>query len=336
MFSTHPSRKRSILLVILFCLIPLALSACQPEATWAPYSTEAHQPTPSEPTIEVSTEPVEPEETNELLINGTNLTRLTSTPGDEYHTVWSPDGQWLLFTYNNGGEMSIGTYHFEDQSWALLNATLEGDLYLEWSPDGTQFTFDAYGDDGRSAIYLADFPTDLTNPLSYEKLAIPSPAFMSSISPDGTTVLVYVNNQLQLYDLATESLTPIVNTTSCWHPKFSPDGSQILFTTLDGDNQDIYILALADGSMHKATDSSALFDRAQWSPDGSQIVYVAEMDSHTEIWMTDLQTGLTEYLIGFPDDSDSYVSMPEISPDGQLMVFTYQGDLWLMDLSELN
>ena len=342
MKSSRSNHKQILSLVILLCLIPLALSACRPEATPTPTETEVLSTDAPEVSTEATVEPTEMIQvaagsSDGLLISSTDaLTRLTDSPGDEYHTVWSPDGQWLLFTYNNGGEMSIGTYHFEDQSWALLNAALEGDLYLEWSPDGSQFTFDAYGDDGRSTIFLADFPVDLASPLTYEPLAIPTPAFMSSISPDGASVLVFVDNQLQLYDLARESLSPIPNTSSCWHPKFSPDGSQILFTSLDGNHQDIYILTLADGTIEKATDSSASFDRAQWSPDGSWIAYVAETDSSPEIWLTDLESGQTVRLIGFPQDSKSYVSMPEFSPDGQSLVVTYQGDLWLADISGLD
>jgi len=336
MKSTLPGRMTQLYFAFLLCLIPLALSACQPQAT--PTATEASSPTeaPLPTPTEAETEIV-PTQINEILAaNSLTLTRLTDSPGDEYHTVWSPDGQWLLFTYNKDGEMSIGTYHFVDQSWALLNAELDGDLYLEWSPDGSQFTFDAYGSDGRSAIFLADFPADLASSLSYQALAIPSPAFMSSISPDGASVLVYVDNQLQLYDLASESLTPIPNTESCWHPKFSPDGTQILFTTSDGSHQDIYALTLADNTIEKLTDSSATFDRAQWSPDGSHIVYVAELDGYTEIWLTDLAAGETLELFGFPEDSDSYVSMPEFSPDGQSLVISYQGDLWLVDISGIN
>lgn len=337
MISTLPNRKLMISLVILHCLILLALSACQPEISATPTEVEIIPTEATESPTQTSVEPTDPAQMDGPLITSTDaLTRLTDSPGDEYHTVWSPDGQWLLFTYNNSGEMSIGTYHFEDQSRALLNAELDGDLYLEWSPDGSQFTFDAYGDDGRSAIFLADFPADLASPLVYQQLEIPSPAFMSSISRDGTSILVFVDNQLQLYDLASQSLTPIPNTSSCWHPKFSPDGSQILFTTFNDEKQDIFALTLADGTIEKLTDSSASFDRAQWSPDSHQIAYVAELDGYTEIWLTQLETGDTVRLIGFPQDSRSYVSMPEFSPDGQSLVVTYQDDLWLIDLSEIN
>lgn len=337
MKSPLPGRIPLIIIAVMLCLLPIALSACQAETEPTPTEAEILPTELPEPTPEITAEPTEVDQTEGILITNTDtMTRLTNTPGGEYHTVWSPDGHWLLFTYGTVDGMSIGAYHFDDQTWVLLNAELEGDLYLEWSPDGSQFTFDAYGDDGRSTIYLADFPADLTSPLNYQPLAIQTPAFMSSISPDGSSVLAFANNQLQLYDLASEILTPIANTQSCWHPKFSPDGTKILFTKLSGKAQDIFALTLADGAIEKLTDSSAAFDRAQWSPDGSRIAYVAEMDGYTEIWLTNLESGQTIRFMGFPTDSQSYVSMPEFSPDGQSLVVTYQGDLWLADISGLD
>ena len=326
-------------LLCLIMLIPIVLTACQSQST--PGTTETETPTEDTPTEPAATEASIQANTplgneNLPITSPADLTRLTETPGDEYHTVWSPDGEWLIFTYNDGGTMSIGTYHVPSQVWALSNASLAGDLYLEWSADGTQFTFDAYAEDGRSAIYLADFSPDIASPLVYQKLAIPSPAFMSSLSPDGASVLVYYDNQLNLFDRETEAFTSIPNTEDCWHPKFSPDGSRILYTTTTADGQDIYALSLSDDSIEKLTDSSADFDRAQWSPDGNQIAYVAELVGGSEIWLTDIASGYTLRLISFMDETDTEVSMPEFSPDGQSLVISYQGDLWLVDLSGIN
>jgi hypothetical protein len=36
------------------------------------------------------------------------------------------------------------------------------------------------------------------------------------------------------------------------------------------------------------------------------------------------------------NEADTEVSMPEFSPDGQSLVISYQGDLWLVNLSGIN
>ena len=321
-----PIKKKFVFisLILFACVIT---SACQP-------TQETETPLPTETTEETAPtgEPQSVDSVQSIIFSGTDsLTRLTDTPGDEYHTAWSPDGNWLIFTYSENGQNAIGTYHVSEGTWQLLNADLQGDLYLDWSPDSSRFVFDAYDENEFSSIYLADFPTDLSAPLVYEKLAIDSRAFMSSISPDGTQVLLFTNNQINLYDLDTGTLHPIPNTQDCWHPKFSPDGTRILATTVKDGHQDIYAFDIEDGTAKKLTDSSMNFDRAQWSPDGKFIVSVAEKDGRSEIWLTRLEQGQSVRLIAFPEDTSSFLSMPEFSPDGDAIVITWQGDLWLAE-----
>ena len=341
---THVNRKPMLInLILVLCFITAMVSACQPaQETEAPLPTATMEVIASTdtPTKEVETtdEPQAVEASQDIIFSSTDsLTRLTETPGDEYHTAWSPDGNWLIFTYSENGQYAIGTYNIPEGSWQLLNADVEGDLYLDWSPDSTQFVFDAYDENEFSSIYLAAFPTDLSAPLVYEKLAIDSRAFMSSISPDGEQVLLFTDNQIVLYDLASKKIKAIPDVSDCWHPKFAPDGTRILATTVRDGHQDIYAFDVKTGASEKLTDSSMSFDRAQWSPDGTMIVSVAEKDGQTEIWLTNLELDKSIRLIAFPGDTSSYLSMPEFSPDGDSIVVTYQGDLWLAEnISEVS
>jgi Tol biopolymer transport system component len=335
---THVNQKTMLVsLTLLLCFSTAILSACQPaQETDTPRPTATAEVIASEnsPTEEIeSTDESQPIETSQDIIFSSidSLTRLTETPGDEYHTAWSPDGNWLIFTYSENGQFAIGTYNIPEGSWQLLNADVEGDLYLDWSPDSTQFVFDAYDENEFSSIYLADFPTDLSEPLVYEKLAINSRSFMSSISPDGKQVLLFTDNQIFLYDLASKNLQAIPDVSDCWHPKFAPDGTRILATAIRDGLQDIYAFDIETGASEKLTDSTMSFDRAQWSPDGTMIVSVAEKNGQTEIWLTNLELDKSIRLIAFSGDTSSYLSMPEFSPDGDTIVVTYQGDLWLAE-----
>ncbi|WP_189487483.1 PD40 domain-containing protein [Asticcacaulis endophyticus] len=73
--------------------------------------------------------------------DGSDLKRLTQSPGNDAHNVWSPDGQWIAFTSSRGG--------FKDEA-ALhpYNPQPYGDLYI-MRKDGSdirQMTDDQFED----------------------------------------------------------------------------------------------------------------------------------------------------------------------------------------------
>ena len=61
--------------------------------------------------------------------DGTDVKRLTNTPGNDAHSAWSPDGLWIAFTSERG--------HFKDET-ALHPSQRQtyGDLYV-MRADGT-------------------------------------------------------------------------------------------------------------------------------------------------------------------------------------------------------
>lgn len=333
---------RKLLILLLGFIVILPLTACQLgeiqeslDATEEEISAvpETSVPATDEPQqVLTETTPDSSTDSDGFVFSSPDaLVRLTNTPGDEYHAAWSPDGRWLLFVYWEGDSYSLGVYDLVENMRTILNAEVNGDLYLDWAPDSAQFVYDGFQPGDPSSIYLADFPSDLSAPLESEPLDVPTPAFMTSMSPDGERVLFFHDNQIKTFDLETHVTTTIPNSEGCWHPQFSPDGNTILFTKAVDDDVDIYSMALDGTGLTKLTDSSRNFDRGKWSPDGKEIVYVAEEEGQTEIWLTELTTGRTLRLVAFPGETGAYLSMPEFSPDGDAIVLSYDGDLWLAE-----
>ena len=135
-------------------------------------------------------------------------------------------------------------------------------------------------------------------------------------SPDGSAMLIYTDSEqvwryntkgyYYLYDLATQSLTPIARREDGFQmfAKFSPDGRRVAFVR----NRDLFVVDLADMSERRLTDDGGpgkiingtsdwvyeeefgLRDGWAWSPDGAWIAYVQLDESNTrEFAMADLR-----------------------------------------------
>ena len=96
--------------------------------------------------------------------DGTDLQRITDTPGENTQPTWSPDGQWIAFESNRLGWPSLPTVtpdgydheSFGDEDvWMMRpdgsqqhNVTSnphEDDSFPAWSPDGSSIVFSRYG-----------------------------------------------------------------------------------------------------------------------------------------------------------------------------------------------
>ena len=84
-------------------------------------------------------------------------------------------------------------------------------------------------------------------------------------------------------------------------PYFSPDGSQIAFTSTVGGNTDVYVMPTAGGDPKRLTFHPGL-DRARgWSPDGKRVIFATVRDAapqqaYWRLWSVDAQGGFPEAL----------------------------------------
>ncbi|MDO5632095.1 MAG: Tol-Pal system beta propeller repeat protein TolB [Paracoccus sp. (in: a-proteobacteria)] len=101
-------------------------------------------------------------------------------------------------------------------------------------------------------------------------------------------------------------------------PRFSPDGSSILFTSFETGLPQIRVMDVASvtsRALTAARDSMAFAPR--WSPDGRWIVYSREKRGNSDIWLMDVATGAARPLAESPGIDTS----PDFSPDGSQIVF---------------
>jgi TolB protein len=128
-------------------------------------------------------------------------------------------------------------------------------------------------------------------------------------------------NVLELYLLDPETLeiTPLeTEVESPVLPKWSPDGSQILFSIPGIWN--LYTLDIESAELTQLTDFRS--NNADWSPDGSQIVFQSDHQNEPEdtpdIYIMNIDG---ENLIEILDDPEVLDISPRWSPDGEKILY---------------
>ena len=173
--------------------------------------------------------------------DGSNIVRLTNTPGDStssWAADWSPDGEKIVFMSNRDGSTlgsdgyDLYVMNADGSNVRKLTQARGWDGVPAWSPDGEHIAFVSDREDKENGgIWL--------------------------IAPDGT-------GPRRLNDRPAS------------RPAWSPDGKKIAFMGgFDTDDGDIEIYVMdADGTnIQRLTHEPGADGAPDWSPDGSEIVF---------------------------------------------------------------
>lgn len=127
-------------------------------------------------------------------------------------------------------------------------------------------------------------------------------------------------------------LTLIASNTDASESLWSPDGTQILYTShMDGNDAEVFTISISGMNQSKLTDNNAIDIFPAWSPSGSQITFTSNRDDNLEIYVMNSdgtnQTNLTQNANR--DITSGW------SPDGNKIAFSSDRDgdydIYVMD-----
>jgi Tol biopolymer transport system component len=187
----------------------------------------------------------------------------------------------------------------------------ENPLDVGWIMDGRQLVYLTDRSGGYS-IWHVNFTDNTILPLTQPLLDHP-------LSPIGMAVwkdrIVLPRHFLTSDIVLSDGKTVVKSEGVATDPAASPDGMQVAYTVLKGNNSDIWT-ANSDGS-HPVFRTGG--EQARFATDGFHLVYThADLNGNDDIWRMDLRNGDSERIT----DADELDMTPDTSPDGRWIAFS--------------
>ncbi len=241
-----------------------------------------------------------------------------------------PNGQRMVYTRYDQLLFStvIEAVNLNGTQTETLNDRFLGQGVLDtqqpsYSADGTSVVFVGRPQDGQTLqvflLSLLDRPPGPNAPSPLRRMTNDAATYsFPSISPDGRQIAVIRNDtdaanpgrDIVIIDIATGSQFPITSDRDTFietHPRWSPDGSQIVYAVAPGsdpNNFDIFVInSRGTGSpsfLYRDPSSSSLHPVI--SRDGRYLAFSSNRTGSWDIFIYDLQTQMLTQLTDSPED----------------------------------
>ena len=268
------------------------------------------------------------------------LTRVTFEDGLQGQPAWSPDGKFLAYVSNHGGNVDIWVQPLAGGRAVRVTSDPANDWQPDWSPDGNSLVFRSERDSGGIFVVpalggaerkLADFGySPLFRPDGSSVLVVSKPPFFIGGSAIQQAHLLDLNGSPPKRILEAELATFGGVGGLMWHP----DGQRITFfgRRLDGKSVIQIWTIPVGGGMAIQSEGPPEFDKEtaslnliemRWMPKGDGLLLQARARGVSNLWTVPIDPITLRYAslpvrltTGAGQDAE-----PAVSPDGTRVAF---------------
>lgn len=234
-------------------------------------------------------------------VTGNTITQLTDDPAADLQPAFSPDAKLVAFTSNRAGNWDLFVMDADGRNVVQVTRGTDHEMHPTFSPDGTRLAYCCYSArQDRWELWVVNLANVAEKSLiGFGLFPVWSPqrdkdviAFQRARQRGSRWFGIWT---CELVGNEATKLTEIVSSTE-WAavgPTFSPDGSQIAFTTVDRSaverggtevrGEDVWIVGLdGHGRMQLTSGGDADFSPA-WAGDG-RIYFCSDRGGRPNVW----------------------------------------------------
>jgi len=257
--------------------------------------------------------------------DGGNQIRLTRNNAADITATWSPDGSLIAFASNrdtgppyNPYNPDIYVMNADGSNVRRIVNDAEFDIGPQWSPDGRKIVFMTGRNRNFDVYEMNADGTGQRNLTADHDKSDGAPVW----SMDGHNIAfarrIEGKDQIFVMDSEGGNLKRVThNAANNSSPRWSPDGSKLIFHTDRDGNFEIYITSV-DGELAQLTDNAADDLAPDWSPDGNRIAFSSNRNGKQHIYVMDADgSSLAQITNSTAEDTE-----PAWAPDGKRIAFT--------------
>ena len=270
---------------------------------------------------------------------------LVSLPGMKTHPAFSRDGKWISFSLKDGVSNNFDLYLIEaDQPWTRVPRRLTshpmGESHSAWSPDSRQIAFLRLPElaEERFRLMILDIETK-------KEWEVGRVWGGLDWSPDGQFFAVSDNltngTSSGIFLLSTDgrerrplSTPPPTKNLYDFNPRFSPDGTKLIFTRAYSDlSREIFLVDLRSGALTQLTYDQRAIVGTVWTPDGQEILFLSNRSGFFRLWRMPAKGGEAQLVekVSIGDFGQMGTNSLAISPiDEQIVLGTESEDAQIL------